>query len=76
MIVVNSGSDYLGQWQKHQRDLSKDFQKAFNEMPGKVIGLGLLTDSDNTKSKVNAIYGDIELKKVPGKYKGTYLDSK
>ncbi len=67
MIVVNSGSDRLGQWQKHQRDLSKDFQMAFNEPPGKVIGLGLLTDSDNTKSKVNAIYGDIELKKVPGK---------
>jgi hypothetical protein len=67
MIVVNSGSDRLGQWQKHQRDLSKDYQMAFNEPPGKVIGLGLLTDSDNTKSKVNAIYGDIELKKVPGK---------
>jgi hypothetical protein len=67
MIVVNSGSDRLGQWQKHQRDLSKDYQKAFNEIPGKVIGLGLLTDSDNTKSKVNAIYGDIELKKVSTK---------
>jgi hypothetical protein len=67
MIVVNSGSDHLGQWQKHQRDLSKDYQMAFNEMPGKVIGLGLLTDSDNTKTKVNAIYGDIELKKMPGK---------
>jgi len=67
MIVVNSGSDHLGEWQKHQRDLSKDYQKAFNEMPGKVIGLGLLTDSDNTRTKVDAIYGDIELKKVPGK---------
>jgi hypothetical protein len=67
MIVVNSGSDRLGQWQKHQRDLSKDYQMAFNEPPGKVIGLGLMTDSDNTKSKVNAIYGDIELKKVSAK---------
>ncbi len=67
MIVVNSGSDRLGQWQKHQRDLSKDYQSAFNELPGKVIGLGLLTDSDNTKSKVNAIYGDIELKKASAK---------
>ena len=67
MIVVNSGGDHLGKWQKHQRDISKDYQMAFNEMPGKVIGLGLLTDSDNTKTKVNAIYGDIELKKVPTK---------
>ena len=67
MIVVNSGSDQLGVWQRHQRDLSEDYQTAFNTPPGKVIGLGLMTDSDNTKTKVNAIYGDIELKKMPGK---------
>jgi len=28
-----------------------------------------MTDSDNTKSKVTAIYGDIELKKVSAKNK-------
>jgi hypothetical protein len=67
MIVVNSGSDQLGVCQRHQRDLSEDYQTAFNTPPGKVIGLGLMTDSDNTKTKVNAIYGDIELKKMPGK---------
>jgi hypothetical protein len=67
MIVVNSGSDQLGVWQKHQRDLSEDYQSAFNSPPGKIIGLGLMTDSDNTKTKVNAIYGDIELKKVSTK---------
>jgi hypothetical protein len=67
MIVVNSGSDQLGVWQKHRRDLSKDYQAAFNSPPGKIIGLGLMTDSDNTKTKVNAIYGDIELKKVSTK---------
>jgi hypothetical protein len=27
----------------------------------------LMTDSDNTKTKVNAIYGDIELKKISTK---------
>jgi hypothetical protein len=69
MIVVNSGSDQLGVWQKHQRDLSHDYQSAFNSPPGKIIGLGLMTDSDNTKSKVTAIYGDIELKKVSAKNK-------
>ncbi|MFM6923226.1 MAG: DUF3047 domain-containing protein, partial [Polynucleobacter victoriensis] len=45
--------------------LSKDFRAAFNEMPGKVVGLGLLTDTDNTKTQVDAIYGDIELSKTP-----------
>lgn len=65
MIVVNAGKDELGQWQRHHRDISKDFRAAFNEMPGKVIGLGLLTDTDNTKTQVDAIYGDIELSKTP-----------
>ena len=63
MIVVNSGDQQVGQWQKHQRDLSQDYMAAFKEVPGKVIGLGLLTDTDNTKTQANAIYGDIELKK-------------
>jgi len=39
MIVVNNSNDQLGVWQKHQRDLSKDYQAAFNSPPGKVIGL-------------------------------------
>ena len=63
MIVVDSGPDGLGQWQKHQRDLSRDYRAAFKEEPGKIIGLGLLTDSDNTRTQVDAIYGDIELVK-------------
>lgn len=63
MIVVNSGGEQVGQWQKHQRDLSKDYEAAFKEVPGKVIGLGLLTDTDNTRTQANAIYGDIELKR-------------
>jgi hypothetical protein len=34
---------------------------AFGEEPGDVIGVALLTDTDNTKSQVRALYGDIEL---------------
>jgi hypothetical protein len=59
--VVNSGPKELGVWQKHHRDLAKDYQAAFGDLPGKIIGLGLLTDTDNTRTQVNALYGDIEL---------------
>ncbi len=61
MIVVDSGWDGLGQWHKHQRDLAADYKRAYGEAPGEVIGIALLTDTDNTKSETRAFYGDIEL---------------
>ncbi len=61
MIVVDSGWDNLGQWHKHERDLAADFRRAYGEAPGEVIGIALLTDTDNTKSETRAFYGDIEL---------------
>jgi hypothetical protein len=61
MIVVDSGWDNLGTWHKHQRDLAADYKRAYGVAPGEVIGIALLTDTDNTKSEARAIYGDIEL---------------
>ena len=61
MIVVDSGWDGLGEWRKHERDLVADYTLAFGEAPGNVIGVALLTDTDNTKSETRALYGDIEL---------------
>ena len=61
MIVVDSGWDNLGQWHTHQRDLAADYKRAYGEVPGQVIGIALLTDTDNTKSETRAFYGDIEL---------------
>jgi hypothetical protein len=61
MIVVDSGWSNIGEWRKHERDLAADYKLAYGETPGNVIGIALLTDTDNTKSEVRAIYGDIEL---------------
>jgi len=61
MIVVDSGWENLSTWHKHQRDLAADYKRAYGEAPGEVIGIALLTDTDNTKSETRAIYGDIEL---------------
>ena len=61
MIVVDSGWESLGEWHKHQRDLAADYKRAYGEAPGEVIGIALLTDTDNTKSETRAFYGDIEL---------------
>ena len=61
MIVVDSGSEKVGEWLMHQRDLTADFRAAYGEAPGQVIGIALLTDTDNTKTETKAYYGDIEL---------------
>ncbi len=61
MIVVDSGWESLGDWRKHERDLAADYKRAYGENPGEVIGIALLTDTDNTKSETRALYGDIEL---------------
>ena len=61
MIVVDSEQSPVGEWRKHSRNIADDYKKAFGENPGKLIGIGVMTDSDNTKSTVKAIYGDIEL---------------
>ena len=61
MIVVDSGWENLGEWRKHERDLAADYRLAYGETPGQIIGVALLTDTDNTKSETRAFYGDIEL---------------
>jgi len=61
MIVVDSGWEGLGNWRKHEQDLAADYKRAYGENPGEVVGIALLTDTDNTKSETRALYGDIEL---------------
>lgn len=61
MIVVDSGSRHTNSWRCHERDLRADYRKAFGTDPGKVIAVGLMTDTDNTKSRAESWYGDIVL---------------
>jgi hypothetical protein len=61
MIVVDSGKEGLGEWRRHSRDLAADYKRAYGEAPGEIIGVALLTDTDNTRSETRAFYGDIEL---------------
>ena len=61
MVVVDSGWTGIGEWRKHERNLSADYIAAYGEAPGNLIGVGILTDTDNTRSEVKAFYGDIEI---------------
>lgn len=59
--VVESGAARLKQWLLYQRDVRADFEKAFGEAPGPLVGIAIMTDADNTRSNVRAWYGDIHL---------------
>jgi hypothetical protein len=61
MIVVATGKDGIGEWHSFSRDIAADYERAFGEKPGRLIGVGVLTDTDNTGETVEAWYRDIQL---------------
>ncbi|WP_235579144.1 DUF3047 domain-containing protein [Pseudorhodoferax sp. Leaf274] len=61
-IVVESGPGGLGQWRDYARDVHADFVRAFGEEPGALVAVGIMTDSDNTSSHVQAWYGPLDLR--------------
>ncbi len=66
MIVAESGTQKVGQWQYVMRNVYEDFKRVYGEEPGPVTGIGIMTDTDNTGEKVRAWYGDISLiKRAP-----------
>jgi Protein of unknown function (DUF3047) len=58
-IVVDSGAGHTRQWRLHRRKLAEDFKRAFGEEPGRLIGVAVMTDADNTRSTAKAWYGPI-----------------
>jgi hypothetical protein len=62
-LVVESGKGRLNQWLDYQRDIAADFEQAFGEPPGTLVGIGIMTDTDNTRSKAHAWYGPVNLTK-------------
>jgi DUF3047 family protein len=64
MVVAESGRDKVGSWQEQSRNVYEDFRRAFGERPGRIISIGIMTDTDNTGDNVHAYYGDIIFKRV------------
>jgi hypothetical protein len=60
-LVVQQGPERLGRWVEHERDIWADYQRAFGQPPGPLSGLGLMTDSNNTRVTAEAWYGPIAL---------------
>nr|WP_228289252.1 DUF3047 domain-containing protein [Marinobacter salinisoli] len=61
MIAVNSGNEQVGQWVTVERDIVADYRRAFGEAPPRLVGIAIMSDSDNTGESATAWYGDLEL---------------
>lgn len=62
MIVVESGPTRVGEWLFFTRNVLEDFKRAFHELPGKIISVGVMSDSNATNSVITTQYGDISLR--------------
>ena len=60
-IVVESGPAGLNEWREYDRDIRADYEHAFGEPPGALVGIAIMTDSDNTHSQADAWYGPVRL---------------
>lgn len=59
MIVVESGSQRIGSWVEEERNVFEDYRLAFGEEPPAISGVAIMSDTDNTKERAVAYYGDI-----------------
>lgn len=52
-------------WRAFGRNLREDYRRAFGAEPGRLLGWGLMTDSDNTHSRAEAVYGPVRFRPAP-----------
>lgn len=60
-LVVESGPQGTNQWREYERDVRADYERAFGEPPGALVGVAVMTDTDNTRSTARAWYGPVRL---------------
>lgn len=60
-LVVESGPRRLNQWLEYERDIGADYERVFGEKPGALVGIAIMTDSDNTRSRARAWYGPVRM---------------
>ena len=61
VVAVESGREKVGQWASEERNIYRDYIALFGEEPPQVIGVAIMTDTDNTQDKAVAYYGEIFL---------------
>lgn len=60
-MVLRSGDDRAGAWVTEERDVAADYELAFGEPPGRVSGVAVMADTDDTGLRATAWFDDIRL---------------
>ncbi len=63
VFALQSGDDRVGQWVSEKRNLHEDYKKAFGKEPGRLLAIGIQTDTDHSNEMVTAYYSEPILRK-------------
>jgi len=63
VFVLESGDGKAGQWVFEERNIHKDYKRAFGAEPGGLSTIGIQTDTDHSNEMVTAYYSDPTLKR-------------
>lgn len=58
MIVLRSGAGDTGRWLLERRDVAADFRRAFGDLPARLTGLAVASDTDNTGERAHAGFAE------------------
>ncbi len=61
MVAVQSGNTHASRWITEKRNIVADYRQAFGRPPPEIIGVGIMTDTDDTGETTIGYYGDIRL---------------
>jgi rSAM/selenodomain-associated transferase 2 len=62
MLVLESGADAVGRWVAETRNLYEDYKRLFGGEPTRLVGVAVMTDTDDTGESATAWYDAITLK--------------
>jgi hypothetical protein len=65
MIVVESGSAYVGRWRPAVRNVARDYREAFGGEAPHVIAVAVGADTDNTRESVETRFGNLSFGSSP-----------
>jgi hypothetical protein len=64
-VVVESGPDRVGTWQRQLRNVAEDYQALFGRQPPRVGKVAIMIDADATRSEAEALFGELTFSRTP-----------